>query len=414
MRSPDLDPHPLAAEIRDLVQRELPSLVAMRRDLHMHPEIGYEEVRTSGVVRDALRAAGIRHEGGLAGGTGVLAHIPGSGPRAVALCADMDALPIVERGNRAWKSRTEGRMHACGHDGHTTILVGAARVLSALAARHALPRPVTLVFQPAEEGGGGGQRMVDEGALDGSRLGPPVDEAYALHGWPELPLGTVATRNGAIMAASDRFELLVEGRGSHAAWPHRSADPVVCAAAIVTALQSIVARNIDPLDAAVVSVTAIEGGAAFNVIPDRVTLRGTYRSLSEATRSHLERRIAEVAAGVAAAHGCSARAELQRNYPVTVNDASAVRRFESVARSMLGDARVGHLDAPVMGGEDFAFYGPHARCCYWALGLAAPGTTCPPLHAPDFDFNDDALATGVELMCALAVRERDPAPAQPA
>jgi amidohydrolase len=188
----------------------------------------------------------------------------------------------------------------------------------------------------------------------------------------------------------------------------------VCAAAIVTALQSIVARNIDPLDAAVVSVTAIEGGAAFNVIPDRVTLRGTYRSLSEATRSHLERRIAEVAAGVAAAHGCSARAELQRNYPVTVNDASAVRRFESVARSMLGDARVGHLDAPVMGGEDFAFYGPHARCCYWALGLAAPGTTCPPLHAPDFDFNDDALATGVELMCALAVRERDPAAAQPA
>jgi amidohydrolase len=180
----------LAGTIRELVAAELPRLVALRRDLHMHPEIGYEEVRTSGVVVRELATAGIAHVGGLARGTGVLAHLPGRGARAVGLRADMDALPILERGDRPWASRTPGRMHACGHDGHTTILLGAAAVLAKLASRGALPRPVTLVFQPAEEGGAGGRGMVEEGALDGSRIGPAVEEIYALHGWPELPLGS--------------------------------------------------------------------------------------------------------------------------------------------------------------------------------------------------------------------------------
>ena len=247
--------------------------------------------------------------------------------------------------------------------------------------------------------------MVDDGALDGSRIGPAVEEIYALHGWPELPLGTVATRRGAVMAASDRFEIQVQGRGSHAAWPHRSADPIVCASAIVTALQSIVARNVDPLDAAVVSVTVLESGSAFNVIPDRATIKGTYRSLSEETRCMVERRLREVSEGVASAHGCTARCEPMRGYPVTVNDDGAVERFERVARGTLGESRVTTLPAPVMGGEDFAFYGSHVPSCYWALGLAPGGGAFPPLHAPDFDFNDDAIGTGVELMCRLAVRE---------
>ena len=287
------DPHALAGAIRELLRAELPRLVELRHDLHMHPEVGYEEVRTSGVVRRELDALQVHHVDGMAGGTGVLAHLPGAAPLAVALRADMDALPILEAGSRPWASRTPGRMHACGHDGHTAILLGAAAVLSKLAARGTLPNPVTLVFQPAEEGGGGGQRMADEGALDGSRIGPRVAEIYALHGWPELPLGHVATRPGPIMAASDRFEIEITGTGAHAAWPHRSADPIVCAAATVTALQSIVARNVDPLDAAVVSVTVIESGSAFNVIPGRAVIKGTYRSLSEATRSLIERRLVE-------------------------------------------------------------------------------------------------------------------------
>lgn len=396
---------PTVERIRALAAEELPRLVEIRHDLHMHPEVGYEEVRTSQVIARELRDAGVRHVTGLAGGTGILAHLSAPAGECVGLRADIDALPIHERApGRAHASRTPGRMHACGHDGHIAVMLGTARVLARLAAEATLPRPVTLVFQPAEEGGAGGKRMVEDGALDGSRLGPRVTSIHALHGWPELPLGTVATRVGPIMAASDRFLVTVEGAGAHAAWPHRAHDPVVCAAAIVTALQSIVARNVDPLDAAVVSVTVLQAGDAFNVIPERAIIKGTQRSLSESTRALVERRIAEVADGVARAHGCRATVDIQRNYPVTVNDAGAVAEFERVARESLGADRVRTLAAPVMGGEDFAFYGPHARSCYWALGLAPGGAPYPPLHAPDFDFNDDAIATGVEVMCALAVR----------
>ena len=399
---------PSKDELRARADREAPAMVALRRDLHMHPEIGYEEVRTSGVILRELSAIGAQHVGGLAGGTGVLAHFaaPGAASDAgcVALRADMDALPIHERGTVAHASRTPGRMHACGHDGHVAILLGTARVLAGLAAEGRLPRPVTLIFQPAEEGGGGGKRMVEDGALDGSRLGPPVTEAHALHGWPDLPVGTVASVAGPVMAASDRFEIRIHGEGAHAAWPHRSADPVACAAAMVTALQTIVARNIDPLDAAVVSVTVIEAGSAFNVIPDRAVLRGTLRSLSETTRCLIERRVAEVAEGVARAHGCRAEADLQRGYPVTVNDAGAVERFLRVARAEVGADRVVPAPFPVMGGEDFAFLGQKVPSCYWALGLARPGERHPALHAPDFDFNDEALGTGIHMMAALAVR----------
>jgi len=395
---------PSVERIRSLVAEELPRLVALRRDLHRHPEVGYEEVRTAGVIVRELAEAGVAHVGGLAGGTGVLAHVPGPGDRAVALRADIDALPILESSGRPYASATPGRMHACGHDGHTAIMVGTARVLARLASHRPLPRPVTLVFQPAEEGGAGGRRMVEDGALDGSRLGCPVAEIHALHGWPELELGHVATRDGAMMAASDRFEIAIDGAGAHAAWPHRSADPIVCAAATVTALQSVVSRNVPPLEAAVVSVTVIEAGSAFNVIPNRAVLKGTLRSLSEETRCLVERRVERIAHGIAEAHGCRATCDLQRGYPVTVNHPAAVSRFRSVAREALGEARVHHMAAPVMGGEDFAFYGAHVPSCYWTLGLAPGGAPYPPLHAPDFDFNDDAIATGVELMCCLAVR----------
>ncbi|MFO0963506.1 MAG: amidohydrolase [Phycisphaerales bacterium] len=396
--------HPALGRLRELVAQELPRVVALRHDLHMHPEIAYEEHRTAGVVVRELTDAGIAHVAGMAGGTGVLGHLAGRAPRATALRADMDALPIVEETGAPYASTIPGRMHACGHDGHTAILLGAARVLARAAQEAPLPRPVTLVFQPAEEGGAGGKRMVDEGALDGSRLGPPADSAFGLHGWPDLPLGQVSTRPGPMLAASDRFEIHIEGRGAHAAYPHTGVDPVCCAGAMLQSLHAIVSRSVDPLDSAVVSVTVVQAGTAFNIIPPHATLRGTLRSLRESTRCLLEERVAAVAHGIAAAHGCTARCEITRSYPVTENDPGAVAAFETIARDALGAAQVPPLPHPVMGGEDFAFYGQRVPACFFALGLAPAGRTWPTLHAPTFDFNDDALGVGIEMMCRLALR----------
>lgn len=391
--------------LRALIAEELPRLVEIRRDLHRHPELGYEELRTSGVVQRELTEAGVSFKAGLAGGTGVAAHLPGQAPRATALRADMDALPIIEQSGKPWASTIHGRMHACGHDGHTALLIGAARVLKRLSLERELPRPVTFVFQPAEEGGAGGRRMVEDGVLDGRVIGPPVEAIFGVHGWPELRQGEVGTREGALLAASDRWEVEVLGQGAHAAWPHRSADPVVCAAAIVTALQTIVSRNVDPLDSAVVSVTVLEAGSAFNVIPDRAIIKGTVRTLSEETRLRMRDRIGEVASGVAAAHGCRVEYDYRFNYPVTINAPEAVAEFRRTAEAALGPERTRRVEHPVMGGEDFAFYGQKVPACFWVLGLIPPGADeFPVLHAPNFDFNDDALATGVEMFCRLALR----------
>lgn len=396
--------------LRTLIAEELPRLIDIRHDLHKHPEIMYEEVRTSGVVQREMKDAGIEYRSGLAGGTGVLAHVAGGTTdvakrSATALRADMDALPIDEQGDRPWKSTIPNRMHACGHDGHTTMLIGAARVLKRLSQEQQLPRPVTFIFQPAEEGGAGGKRMVDEGALTGKLLGPPVDIIFGVHGWPEMRQGEVATRVGSLLAASDRWDIVVRGRGAHAAWPHASADPIVCAAAIVQSLQTLVSRNVDPLDSAVVSVTIMEAGSAFNIIPDKATLRGTLRTLQESTRQHLRVRIGEVASGIAAAHGCTIDYDFRFGYPVTVNDAAAVDTFNKIAMQSFGAQRTRVVERPVMGGEDFAFYGQHVPACFWVLGLIRPGQeSFPVLHAPDFDFNDDALETGVEMFCRLALR----------
>lgn len=365
----------------------------------------YEEHRTSGVVQRELTDVGIEFRAGLAGGTGVAAHLPGAAARATALRADMDALPIEEQSGKPWASTIPGKMHACGHDGHTTMLIGAARVLKKLSDEQALPRPVTFVFQPAEEGGAGGQRMVEDGVLTGKVVGAPVDIIFGVHGWPELRQGEVGTRVGPLLSASDRWDIVVHGRGAHAAWPHRSADPIVCGAAIVQSLQTLVSRNTDPLDSAVVSVTVFRSGSAFNVIPDKALLQGTLRSLSEATRLHLKDRIGQVAAGIAAAHGCRVEYDFRFGYPVTVNDEQAVATFNQAAQTAFGADRTKVVERPVMGGEDFAYYGQKVPACFWVLGLIPPGKDdFPALHAPDFDFNDDTLATGVEMFCRLALR----------
>ena len=396
--------------LRDIVQAELPELVAIRHDLHRHPELGYEEDRTSGVVQRELTAAGVAFKAGVAR-TGVVAHLPATERTdrpAVALRADMDALPIVEATGRPYASCRPGVMHACGHDGHTTILIGVARALSRVPRR---PNPVTLLFQPAEEGGAGGERMCDEGALlgdEGGGLGPRVGSVFGLHGWPQLPLGTVATRPGPLLAATDDFVVKVRGVGGHAAFPHLARDPVVAAAHVVTALQTLASRSASPLDSVVCTVGRIAGGCANNVIPPEVELVGTVRTLRAETRRMARERFFAIVEATAAAFGCRAEIDWQDGYPATVNDADLTERFFAVARDALGAERVALAPEPVMGGEDFSYYGRHVPACFYMLGLLAPGAdpaAVPLLHQPEFDFNDDAIATGVEMMCRLALAE---------
>lgn len=390
--------------LRRMIAEEIPSLIELRHDLHRHPELGYEEHRTRQVVERELGSSGVKFMGGLAGGTGVLGFIPGKATDSVGLRADMDALPIVEETGLPYASTVPGKMHACGHDGHTTILVGAARVLSKIAKAQGLPRPVHFVFQPAEEGGAGAKRMVEDGCLTGKHFGAPVERMFGLHGWPDLPLGVVGTRPGPLLAASDRFDIHVKGVGSHAAWPHASRDPVVAAGAIIGAVQTIASRNVGPLESVVVSLTMLRAGSAFNVIPPDATISGTVRSLTPQVLALAQKRLKEIAEGVAQGYGCTATLDYRLGYPVTLNAPEAVETFNRTATEALGGERVVELANPVMGGEDFAHYCHKVPSCFFVLGLVPRGqTSMPSLHHPAFDFNDEAIATGIELFCRLAL-----------
>jgi len=396
----------IAPPVRAPIDDAVPELTALRRDLHRTPELGYEEVRTSERIRAELDAAGVAYKAGLAGGTGIVAHLPATAPApggdTVALRADMDALPIHENTGAAHASETPGTMHACGHDGHMTILVGAAKAL----AKMDRPNAVTFVFQPAEEGGAGGKRMCDDGALkgdDGGGLGSPVDRIYGLHGWPEQELGTIGTRGGPLLAATDEFEITIRGTQGHAAFPHFAKDPVVCAAQVVTALQTLASRNTDPVDASVCTVGSIHGGSAHNVIPSEVELIGTVRTLRDETRAMMRDRLHELVRGVAAAMGCRADITWNAGYPVTHNTPELAERVLAIGAAALGADRAVRIESPFMGGEDFSYYGHHVPACFFTLGLKPAGATAVPLlHQAEFDFNDDAIATGVEMFCRLA------------
>ena len=395
-----------SAALRSMIEADHAYLTALRRDLHRIPELGYEEQQTSARVRRELDEIGVEYVAGLAGGTGILAHIPATtapdGSVAVALRADMDALPIEERTGVAYASTHEGRMHACGHDGHTAILVGVARALHRLERR---PNPVTFVFQPAEEGGGGGRRLCEEGALDGSKIGPPVARIFGLHGWPELTLGQVASKPGEMLAATDQFAVTIRGKQAHAAMPHLGIDPIVAAAQCVTALQTIASRSTDPLDSVVCTVAALHAGTtAHNVIPDRARMIGTVRSLRDGVRAQAKERFHEIVHHVARAHQCHADVEYVAGYPVTRNDPALTGRWFEVMRGVFGGERVGVVERPHMGGEDFSYYGQVVPATFFILGLKPPDRdSCPKLHAPDFDFNDAAIPMGVEAMCSLAI-----------
>jgi amidohydrolase len=367
---------------------------SLRRDLHANPEIAFEEVRTSAVVAQVLRDAGIEvHTGiGRTGVVGVLRRNEGNGGSGcIALRADMDALPVPEGNTFAHRSRNEGKMHACGHDGHTAMLLGAARWLKA---HGRFAGTVCFVFQPAEESHGGAAAMLADGLLD--RF--PIERFYGLHNWPGLPVGHFAVVDGPVMAAADEFEGVITGRGAHGAMPHLGSDPVVAGAALVQALQTVVARNLDPLDPAVISVTRFHAGHANNVIPGQATLGGTVRSFHPAVRDQLEEAMQRICAGISTSHGVTATLRYTRGYPATFNDAREATRCRAAAQAI--GATLVDAARPSMGAEDFSMFGQERPACYVWLGNG-PGEGGCTLHSPHYDFNDALIETGIRYWSTL-------------
>jgi len=365
---------------------------AWRRDLHAHPETAFEEERTAATVAARLEEFGVAVHKGLAG-TGVVGTLSnGDGP-AIGLRADMDALHIHEKNTFAHKSTIDGKMHACGHDGHTTMLLGAARYL---AETRNFKGTVHFIFQPAEENEGGGRVMVEEGLFEKF----PVASVYGMHNWPGLEARKFAVRPGPMMAAYDIFEITVSGRGTHAGMPQNGIDPVVTAAEIVTALQTIASRVTHPLDSVVVSVTQIHGGDTWNVIPDDVVLRGTARSFRGAVQDTIEPTIRRIAEGVCAAHGASMTLHYERRYPPTLNHPAETEIAANVAAAIVGEDNVDRDAMPCMGGEDFSFMLQKRPGCYIWVGNG-PGEGGCMLHNPHYEFNDEILSLGATYWARL-------------
>ena len=380
---------PIPSAVQDLVQ----DAQTWRRDIHQNPELLYDVELTAKYVSDRLRAFGcdeVKTSVGRTGVVGVIRGAKGSSTRAIGLRADMDALPIEEATNLPYRSRIPGKMHACGHDGHTAMLLGAAR---RLAQTRNFAGNAVIIFQPAEEGGAGAMAMIDDGLMD--RFG--VEEVYGMHNWPSLPVGSFMLRKGPLMAAADEITITVEGQGGHAAMPHQCVDPVVLGAQILLALQTIASRNVDPLDACVVSITRFEAGSASNVIPQSAWLNGTVRTLQAQTRDLAEKRIREIAAGLAAAGGATARVHYRRGYPATVNHPAQTEFAAAVARKVVGDSHVDSNVAPVMGAEDFSFMLEARPGAFIFLGNGDSAK----LHHPAYDFNDAAIPYGMSYWVEL-------------
>ncbi|WP_409364369.1 M20 aminoacylase family protein [Burkholderia sp. Bp8991] len=369
----------------------------LRRDLHAHPELRFEEYRTADVVARELEDLGYAVSRGL-GGTGVVASLPGADPgRGIVLRADLDALPIQEANDFAHVSGAQGVMHACGHDGHTVMLLGAARILKDLPQ---LPGTVHFVFQPGEEGGAGARKMIDDGLFEQC----PTQAVFGMHNWPGLPAGQFGLRTGAIMAAGCRFRITVTGKGAHAAQPHLGIDPVPLACSMVLQCQTIAARHKDPVDPAVISVCMFHAGTTDNVIPDSAELRGTIRTLSSALQQQLQRDVRLVCEGLAAAYGAHVDVEFFQYYPATVNTPAETALCEAVIRDTFGDERL-HPDVPPnMTSEDFGFMLEERPGAYVLIGNAPAGAAAPALHHPTYDFNDDIIPAGVRYWVALAQR----------
>jgi hippurate hydrolase len=383
---------PVIPEVLDFVDE----LTQIRRDIHAHPELGFTEERTGDLVAAKLAEYGCEVHRGLAT-TGVVGTLRrGNSLRAVGLRADMDCLPMQELNQFAHRSTHDGLMHGCGHDGHTTMLLGAARYL---AATRNFEGTVHFIFQPGEEGYGGGRVMVEEGLFEKF----PCDAVFAMHNKPGIPIGNIALRTGPMLAASDRFDIRIKARGGHAAHPHLGTDPFVIGAQTILALQTIPSRNVDPVDSSVISIGFMRGGSAYNVIPDELHIGGTVRSFRPEVRTLLEQRMREVTRGTAALYGATAELEYRRGYPPTVNHAAETEFAADVAAEVCGEENVDRNVAPSLGGEDFSYMlGAVPGAMMW-IGNG-PGEGGCLLHNARYDFNDQALPVGVSFFVRLAER----------
>ena len=367
-------------------------MIEWRHDIHAHPETAFEEQRTSALVAKKLESFGLRVHQGL-GRTGVVGTLAaGLGKRAIGLRADMDALDIHEKNSFSHRSQHEGKMHACGHDGHIAMLLGAAKHLSET---RNFDGTVHFIFQPAEENEGGGREMVEQGLFEKF----PCESVYGMHNWPGMPVGQFGVRPGPMMASCDIFEIELAGRGAHAAMPHTGIDPVVAAAALVQALQTITSRNVDPIESSVVTVTQIHAGDTWNVIPDTAVLRGTTRAFRPEVQDLIERRVREICTGIAAAYGTQAKVRYERRYPPTVNAERETEICASVLGRMVGRENVVRVPQ-VMGSEDFAFMLQAKAGCYVFAGNG-PGEGGCILHNPHYDFNDEVLPLGASYWVNL-------------
>jgi len=389
------------SDLQSIVEKRLGEIIEVRHRLHQIPELGYEETKTAAQIRGELDRLGIEFVGGVRGApTATIAMIGDQTRPCVALRADIDALPIQENTGLPYASQHPGRMHACGHDGHAANLVGAAAVLKEI--ERELPVCVKLIWQPAEENGGGAKKLVDAGVLDG-RIGPKVDAIFGLHGWPEMRVGTVSTRPGGLLASMDSFHATFIGQGAHGAYPHLGRDPIAAAAEAVLSLQQIVSREVDPTDSAVVTVGQFHAGTAVNIIPERATIAGTVRALNDETRKKLEVSIRRRLGAAATAGQCQLEFDWHAGYPALVNDPAMADYVQRIVQSALGDNAYIPSARPSMGAEDFAYYLQKVPGCFILIGVAPQGQDSNPgVHTDRYDFTDAALEVGMKLFVELA------------
>jgi hippurate hydrolase len=383
--------------VSNSINQMFEEMKAWRQELHSIPEIGLEEYETSKYIKSKLSEFNIEFKDGYAN-TGIVACVKGSqgeSDKSIGLRADFDALPMPEKNEFEHKSTNEGMMHACGHDGHTSMLLGAAKYLSE---NNDFDGNVYFIFQPGEEGFAGGQKMIQDGMFDDFK----IDEVYALHNWPELPIGSIGVNSGPMMAAVDEFDIVVKGRGGHAAIPQLAIDPVVIASQIVLAVQTIVSRSTDPVDKALISITKINGGTAYNVIDDSVKLGGTIRTFKPETRSFFEKKLKEISSGIAKANGAEAEVDfhLTNKYPPTINSKKESVFAANVAKKVFGDSQVDTDIDPSMGGEDFSYLLEKKPGAYLYIGQGDDNHKAH-LHTTKYDFNDNLLPVGVNYWVEL-------------